>query len=384
MESTLYAEVYFICMINVCLVYYWTARANTTSTIEVWLKRVLVSFLLNFTSNFLFTIFNGGLIRVSFVNQLAYFLKAMYFFTMTIGVFSWCGYAESELRSGIFDKKHAWKLAIILALSASLPFINFLTHTMFTIDPVTHAYKRHILYHVHMINCLLWSGVVGIRCLVASAKETEPSSKGHLRLTASFPLCILLAWVLSFVGESIPVICVCITVELLCLYTGTLNQQISMDKLTQVNNRQNLFGFMDYKLKNNDGSLYLLMMDVDFFKTINDTFGHLEGDEALTIVSSCLKRACVPFAKRPYIARYGGDEFIIVMEGSREDVDRLCNSINAILKEEAQRLNKQYRLHCSIGVAKFESGMDNKAFIAKADANLYEVKKDRQPILSGV
>ena len=83
-------------------------------------------------------------------------------------------------------------------------------------------------------------------------------------------------------------------------------QQISIDKPTQVNNRQNLLGFMDYKLRNHDHDVYLMMMDLDSFKQINDTYGHVEGDNALVNASKGIKEACGGYVPRPYIARYGG------------------------------------------------------------------------------
>ena len=209
--------------------------------------------------------------------------------------------------------------------------------------------------------------------------ESDPTQKAHLRLTASFPLCILAAIVLSSAGEAVPVICVCITVELLCLYMGTISHQISMYKLTQVNNRQNLIGFMNYKLKNHSDDLYLLMIDLDYFKSINDTYGHLEGDRALTQLSGVLKQACGPFARRPYIARYGGDEFIIVMEGTAEDAQRLCDSIRAKLRE-INSTSDTYQLQVSIGCAQWQPGMDQKQLIAAADAALYQIKHARETV----
>ena len=97
-------------------------------------------------------------------------------------------------------------------------------------------------------------------------------------------MCLLLAWVLCFVGESVPVIVVCIMIEMLFMYTGANNQLISKDKLTQVNNRQNLISFLNYQVHTHEEKLFIFMVDVDYFKEINDTYGHLEGDNALAQV----------------------------------------------------------------------------------------------------
>ena len=150
-----------------------------------------------------------------------------------------------------------------------------------------------------------------------------------------------------------------------------------MDRLTRVNNRQNLLGFMNHKVKHHENDLYLLMMDVDEFKQINDTYGHLAGDEALVKVSGGIKHACGSYLPRPYIARFGGDEFIIVMEADDEkNVEKICSNI----RESIAELNKgdEYTLGISIGMAKFKEGQTPKELISEADGKLYEIKKSRK------
>jgi diguanylate cyclase (GGDEF)-like protein len=161
---------------------------------------------------------------------------------------------------------------------------------------------------------------------------------------------------------------------------GNTWQQISLDKLTQVNNRQNLIGFLNHKLKNHSGELFLLMIDLDYFKTINDTYGHLEGDDALIRASQALKLACSDnFRRRPYIARYGGDEFIVVIESSKQEADRLLENIHTNLKALNDESHKPYTLAFSIGVGEYHPGMDANALIEAADSELYKIKRARPP-----
>lgn len=377
MDAVLYAEIYFICILVAALLLYWMIRREAMSTEELWLKRVLISFTLNFFSNFLFTIFNRIHVIPAAVEVLSYALKTLYFLTLSVGVFCWCGYAEATLRSGVFDGRRS-RLLLYAALGAALaiPLANLFTHHMFDFSQA-HAYRRHGMFQAEMWLLFLGSAVCSCRLLRQAGFEADPIQRGHLRLTASFPLCLLAAIILSYAGEAVPVICVCIMVELLCLYMGTTARQISMDKLTQVNNRQNLIGFMNYKLKNHSGELYLLMIDLDYFKTINDTYGHLEGDRALTQPSGVLKRACGPYTRRPYIARYGGDEFIIVMEGTQAEAEALCESIRALLAECNAR-SDTYEICVSIGCARWQEGMDQKELIAAADEELYRIKRARE------
>ena len=377
MEAILYAEIYLICMIVVGLLMHWSMRGDSHSTSDQWLIRCIAGFFVTFGSNFLFTIFNRGIIPTPWAKELSYVFKTLFFLLFSGSVIAWCGYAETEIQKGDMARKKARLMFIIPALLPVIPIIlNLWNHMLFRIDESL-LYKRGIAYHFLMMYLFVISAIFAIRLLRRSFLESTPNSKSHLLTAASFSLCVLAAWVLSFFGEAVPVICVCVMVNLLCIYTGNTRQQISMDKLTQVNNRQNLIGFMNYKLINHENRLYVLMIDVDYFKQINDTYGHLEGDHALVCVASALKRSCSPFKRRPFIARFGGDEFIIVLEGAQEDADCLCESIRQHLRESQERDQLPYELKVSIGVACYRCGMGSKDLIAAADAELYKIKHAR-------
>ena len=380
MASALYAEVYGICLIVVALLLYWTYRHGTDSTQERWLRRALVAFLVSFAGNLLFTLLRFVQVLPEVVRAASYGFKSVFHIGLCVGVFAWCGYAAAVGHSERLKSKLALRL---LLLAAAVPVVgvlaNFKTHWLFEIDAAG-RYMRHQQFNWQMAYLSAVSLCFAAPLIDAVSREFENVRKSHLRLTASFPLCLLLAWLLSTTfSEEVPVICVCVMLELLCLYVDTSTRQISMDKLTQVNNRQNLLSFLEYKLLNHEESMFLLMIDVDYFKDINDTYGHLEGDEALIHVARVLKDSCSDFERRPYIARYGGDEFIILLEGTRAEADTLCQRIHEKLTEVCRKLNKPYTLSLSIGLGRWHPDMTSKDFIAAADSELYTIKHSRPP-----
>ena len=100
MEAARYAEVYLVCIIVVALLTFWSTRRSTRSVEERWLVYVLLAFLGNFASNFFFKLFNGRLIgSEALFLPASYFFKTLYFITLDIGVFAWCGYAETEQKN---------------------------------------------------------------------------------------------------------------------------------------------------------------------------------------------------------------------------------------------------------------------------------------------
>lgn len=379
LSSVLYAEIYLICIVIVWLCLYWSSARTSNSASERWLHIMLVGFMVSFVSNFLFTIFNRILPFPTLRSPASWLFKTVYHAALCIGVFAWCGYADTECRGTLFQSKKTLIIpAIPLLALLAMVFSNLFTHQLFEITEEG-VYQRHSLFQLEMAAMVACTMVFSVRLILHSHGETDPVKRGHELLVATFSLALVLAWALTATGEQIPVICVVISMELLCLLMGTSTQQISLDKLTQVNNRQNLLSFLEYKLYNHDEKLFLLMMDLDYFKAINDTYGHLEGDDALIRAASALKRACGSFKRRPYIARYGGDEFIVVVECTKSEADALVDSIRETLDQLNEEAHRPYTLAFSIGMAEFHPGMNANALIESADNALYEIKRARPP-----
>ena len=377
MEAILYAEIYLFCIVIVWLCKYWSDQRSSDSASERWLHTALVGFLISFISNFLFTLVSRVLPASPVTHHASWLFKTAYHVMLCFGVFAWCGYADTECRGTLFTtRKRVMLSAIPLGLMVALVISNLWTHSLFTITEG--GYVRGKLFQLEMGLLVAITTVFSVKLLLHARSETDPIKRGHLKLVSSFPLCLLIAWLLTLAGESFPIISVAITIELLCLYMGTSTQQISMDKLTQVNNRQNLLSFLEYKCVNHSEKLFLFMMDLDYFKTINDTYGHLEGDDALIRASKALKMSCGDhFRRRPYIARYGGDEFIVVIESTKQEADQLLENIHKNLEALNANANKPYKLAFSIGGAEYHPGMDAHALIEAADKELYKIKRAR-------
>lgn len=182
----------------------------------------------------------------------------------------------------------------------------------------------------------------------------------------------------SYVDKSQTIATSLLLLYMMALYNDNQNELISLDPLTRLNNRNELTGYLWYKLSTPmRGRICILMMDMNRFKSINDTYGHVEGDQALIAVASCLKKACGGVPGRPFIARYGGDEFIVVMETESDlDAEHLCDYIHMTLAVENHRLKKPYNLSISIGwVRNEQNNRSIKKLLRRADIELYEKKR---------
>ncbi|MBU4315708.1 MAG: diguanylate cyclase [Proteobacteria bacterium] len=155
----------------------------------------------------------------------------------------------------------------------------------------------------------------------------------------------------------------------------TLMMQNIMDSLTGLYNRRYILQLTEQVLDNAsryNHPLSFIMLDIDHFKTYNDTFGHQEGDKALAKIGAVVKRV---IRKVDIPGRYGGEEFCILlpdtpMEDARDVSLRLMHSIeNETLDSDLAR-----GLTISLGLSEFKNGMVLADLIRDADKNLYAAK----------
>lgn len=201
----------------------------------------------------------------------------------------------------------------------------------------------------------------------------------HYLSLATFALPAVIPAIVQVFIVGTPLPGIGLTLSILMVYMTAQDLLVSIDPLTRLNNRNQMIRYLSHKLEHHEEktSLFLLILDLDRFKQINDTFGHVEGDAALIQFSSVLKQVSSVF--NCFISRYGGDEFIIIYETEEEEsVDSLCRFIHEKLAESNKKSSKEYHLTTSIGYAKYTPEIHYvPEFISRADQKLYEVKMKR-------
>jgi diguanylate cyclase (GGDEF)-like protein len=160
---------------------------------------------------------------------------------------------------------------------------------------------------------------------------------------------------------------------------GRLRQLALVDPLTGLYNRRGFVLLAEHQMKSvlrNRSSLMLFYIDVNDFKTINDTLGHKQGDIALQTVAGSL-REC--FRKSDLIARLGGDEFAVsAVDASPDSGPMLEDRLNRIVEQGNMRDGRRFELSLSTGVLiRGELGVDEEfeELLAEADDLMYEKKR---------
>ncbi len=150
-----------------------------------------------------------------------------------------------------------------------------------------------------------------------------------------------------------------------------------IDPLTGLYNKTAVIKYIKQKIENESkSSIYLAIIDVDNFKTINDTFGHLFGDKILKRVSELILYAVQDMGM---VGRFGGDEFFIVFENIKDELElrSYLRSIRSSVELGFSDTMKNINLSCSIGCVAYPKDAGNyEDLFDSADAALYRAKEN--------
>jgi diguanylate cyclase (GGDEF)-like protein len=169
-----------------------------------------------------------------------------------------------------------------------------------------------------------------------------------------------------------------ISLGCLVLFFYFQSNDINVDYLTGVLNRRGLDIRMEYRIKNSQSGgkdFTAIMMDLDNFKTINDTFGHEEGDKAIKIMAEILDET---FGEGVTIGRFGGDEFCVITDiTSRDEIDKKIDEIHTRLEAVRKKRgwNKNVNLSCGYEVYDHSCNMTREKFAKTIDSLMYREKQ---------
>ena len=191
---------------------------------------------------------------------------------------------------------------------------------------------------------------------------------------------------------SLPIVMARIRNQLLLkIKTDMLEKLVSIDSLTEVANRRRFDEVLDQEWRRcmrNSSPLSVVMIDVDFFKPLNDSFGHAAGDVCLKQIAQILKNATRRSSDT--IARYGGEEFCAILPNTPfEDALKLAEIMRCNVEDEAIPHPKSplgERVTVSIGVATTTPTPQSHSpqLLAQADEMLYRAKMEGRNRCNGM
>ena len=372
-----YTEASLICVIILSTILVADRMYNTKQEKQVWFRRAIVAFMLYFISDAFWAAMLSGEFTVKrsyvvLVNLSNYILLGL----MAYGLFMFIAASEKmPFRKDARIRRLIFLPVIISTLAISIAYVK---NPLFWVNEQNELNNLYFPLMIAVPSLYLWAGFgLSVRYALKSVSKMD---KRRFLTIGSIPVIVMAFGMIQVVALNAPTFCFGCTVMWLFYYLENMQTMISVDDLTHLNNRGQINRYLEQIHYNKDIRVIIMMIDINKFKTINDTYGHAEGDRALVIVSEALRQTCEQIKASVFLGRYGGDEFTIVIKNPEEDImpEQLVSLIRSILTQKKTENQLPYDLNVSIGYDLIRvSDDDANECLKRADKNLY-IDKQRK------
>ncbi len=368
------------CIVFLSIVFLTLARGIDKQVSTLFLARIILLLVGYFASDSVWVLFECGVLHCN--NTVMYIITIIPYVCLLTTAWFWFIYCEIIQGNTKIVKRDKFLIsAIPFFIAIIILIIGIFTDYLFKIDEsgfLEYGFLYVILLCVPF-GYLLTSSLKAFYRAFTSNRYYDHSL--YIAMVV-FPITPMVCGVLQAFILTVPIMCYGATAAVLLQYLTATENRISKDPLTNINNRQEMNRYLTQKMKSRTQKmdLYLLILDVDYFKGINDKYGHVEGDRALVTVAKAMEISCADAKNRAFLSRFGGDEFIVIMEAENEQ--QVINTAE-VIRENITKLNEEsgaaFKLAACVGYARydFDNPVTIPQLIAQADVKLYEMKKNR-------
>ena len=369
-----YTEASIFCIFIFALLLHYDLTTSTRSERQVQYDHMLVAFMLYFVSDaFWAGVISGFIPHTRLTVALPNLAN---FVVISLVSYQWMRFAA--VSEGMPRRNDRWvkvlmrlpmEVMSIFMLLAWIIAPNYWHTTEGVVNPL-YFYLLIVAPGIYLASSFVYS-------MIRAAGQKDGATRGRFMLIGLFPMMVMVIGVMQLFVLDAPLFCIGCTLLMLFFFLQEVQDQISIDTLTGLNNRGQLQRYVKQEVGRRDGAqLYVMMIDANDFKSINDTYGHAEGDRALILIAETLKHATMGLTPSPFLGRYGGDEFVLVIHTEDENVVMgMIVEIQRNLRERSQAHALPYPLAVSIGYAAMLQGRDSFNWCLKqADERLYREK----------
>jgi len=377
MSVAYYVAILFFCYGCLSLILLKTHKGSLFRQKKIYITILIAASAFFITADLIWMSVNGNVNVPPWVN---FTLNLFYFLGTLFVSYTFFWYSESIQESKIVRNKMIVVLSAIPAIVLLvLMFTSMKTKLIFYIDE-NNQYTRGVLYPIQIIFSFGYPLVSSIKATFKAFKKEYYFKRSDFLSLFKFLLFPAVGLTLQYFIPHVPFCSIGVTLGILWLYLENEDMIIYVDPLTDIYNKKALTKRLHHDLESLDASsrYYLFMLDIDKFKSINDTYGHVEGDLALMILAKVLKNYCN--SNHAFVARYGGDEFSILLNcRPHQTIFSFCLGLEEAVKQANVEYRRPYEIKVSYGYAMYDETINNiPDFIDKADEQLYINKQSRR------
>lgn len=375
-----YIIIEIFCVVYACNILYQLNESVGTERQIQALKRIIITYLIVLAWDLLWALTMGGFITAPF--PLLAVAQGGVDISLAVGCCLWCKYVEARLAPAYTRNRRLVRImGIPLAASIVLGVLSIFNGWVFTVG-ADGQFQSGPLYNIWLLGSIFYLLVPTIVSLRRAASTRFRDDRVECLVYSVYMIPPVIGGVVAMLIPTVPFQAMCIFMVIQLLFLTIQDNQIYNDALTGLNNRRRLNQYLEERLSgaSPERPVTLFMLDIDSFKKINDTFGHVAGDEALKLLAGVLKGTADRFGV--FAARYGGDEFCLVSVVALFPPEVIEDDLRAALAQ-AQKPGdsgpRPFILTVSVGHLVCEAPEEEaEAAIRRADRSLYADKERRR------
>ena len=372
-----YTEANIVCIVILAILLINDRLHSTKQEKQIWFNNTIIMHIIYFVSDICWAgVLSGQLPRTRLLVGLFNFTN---FIMLNLLAFEWFMYmaaAENMPFRKSIRRRSMWRIPMTVSIAVMV--IAYIAAPTFWINENCELNEWY--YPLFIFTPVLYLAAAFVISMRNARKTESREDRKLYRLIGIYPLGVVAFGLVQTIALNAPLFCFGCTVMMLFFYIQNMQNMVSVDSLTKLNNRGQINRYMEQTRYRENFRTVAMMLDIDRFKEINDTYGHAEGDRSLVLVSEALKQAAVRSGASVFIGRYGGDEFTLFVQCAEGDTvpEKFVDEVRQILTEKQAQNKLPYDLKISVGCDSLKDRNDNlEACLVRADEKLYEDKKKR-------
>ncbi len=297
----------------------------------------------------------------------------LYYFLHPVPGALWILYIRSLI---IEAKRASWLGRILFFLPV---YVNAVFSIISLFGNFTFYIDDHNLYHRGRYFYLLivagfFYPVLSILLIIFRQRQIR---RREARSLLTFAIPPIIGGILQSIFYGTIMLWIAVSISILIVFLDIQNKIVLSDHLTGLANRRQFDRYLDAYFSNTRNRHLLggIMIDLNYFKKINDVYGHELGDRALEAAAAVLRNS---MRKEDLVARYGGDEFVVLVEvQGYADLEQIAQRIQVNLDQYNALARYPFQLSFSMGydVLDIRTGLTKRAFIKLLDDKMYAAKR---------
>jgi diguanylate cyclase (GGDEF)-like protein len=349
----------------------YVRKYNTDSFQRTLFLTILVSIFAAMVCDFFFFAFEGvpgrgiHILMVVVLTVYYTFQVAAYYF-----IFVFLDYLIHNNK--VRTKRILYAVMFVLTLHLVILVLNHWLHFYFSVSEDNYLIREN-MYAIRLI-ISYFPIILFVFELIFSHTKFR---KIHIYLICFFFILTGIGAAIDIILNSGALVWPCLSSALLYAYFFIIRTDSRLDSLTGIGNRYAFNEFINNLSRQAaKQSYFIVMIDMDHFKEINDTFGHLEGDNALRDMAAIIK-GCLRY--NDFAARYGGDEFVLAAPAD-SDVNRIMERIQAAIDNQNSKCLRPYKIEISYGMDVYTThgSQSIEEFLVHVDGLMYKHKAERR------